>query len=149
MAKNYFNISTVKPYIIPAVVAIAGIVLIKKLVDRNKAKILGNSNVVDVVSSAGSQRIIEKNTTKTDAQLKSLANKIKNAWGILNDDEEAIYNAFRQINNYADLMQLFYYYGDRGIRNRGLEEDIQRKMNNKEISKINTILKQKGINYIF
>ena len=140
---------SVKPYILPAACVVAGIIVYRKVYSKYKQKIVGSSNVADMVSSNSSQKIIQNNTTKSEAQLKSLASKIKNAWGILNDDEEAVYSAFRQINNYADLMQLFYYYGDRGIRNRGLEEDIQKKMNKKEIAKINTILQQKKIDYAF
>jgi hypothetical protein len=42
----------------------------------------------------------------TDAYITTLAGKIYNAWGVFNDDEEAIYGVFRQLKNQLQLSQL-------------------------------------------
>lgn len=78
-------------------------------------------------------------------QINNIANQIKGAWGILNDDEEAIYNAFSKLNNQKDFEYLVKVYEYGTIFKENLFESITKRMNAKERAKINNILSLKGI----
>ena len=85
--------------------------------------------------------------TLSNLQAASLAQKIANAWGGLwNDNEEAVYEAFRAMNNMDDLVLVMRYYS---YKNENLNTSITKRMSNKEVAKINSILAGKGINYKF
>lgn len=85
--------------------------------------------------------------TLSNLQISGLAQKIANAWGgILNDNEEAIYEAFRQLNNMDDLVMLMRAYS---YKNENLQTSIAKRMSNREVAKVNAILSAKGINYKF
>lgn len=84
--------------------------------------------------------------TLTDGQISVLAQKIQSSWGLLNDDEEAVYNAFRALGNRQDLIKLLRVYT---YKNENLALSINRRMSNREIAKINSILKAKGIDFQF
>ena len=87
------------------------------------------------------------NATLSNVQIAGLAQKIANAWGgIWNDNEEAVYDAFRQLNNYDDLIKLMRAYS---FKNENLQTSITKRMSNREVAKINSILASKGINYKF
>lgn len=84
--------------------------------------------------------------TLTDGQISVLAQKIQSSWGLLNDDEEAVYNAFRALGNRQDLIKLMRVYT---YKNENLALSLNRRMSNREIAKINSILKAKGIDFQF
>ena len=83
--------------------------------------------------------------TLSNVQIAALAQKIAGAWGLLNDNEEAVYSAFRCLNNMDDLILLMRAYS---YKNENLVTSITR-MSNKEVEKINAILSGKGINFRF
>lgn len=84
--------------------------------------------------------------TLSDTQIAGIATKIESAWGVFNDDETAVYNAFQMLGNKQDLVKLMrkYYY-----KGETLQQSISKRMNAREINKINQILKAKGIEYAF
>ena len=85
--------------------------------------------------------------TLPNVQISGLAQKIANAWGgIFNDNEEAVYDAFRQLGNMDDLILLMRAYS---YKNENLQTSITKRMSNREVNKINQILAGKGINYRF
>lgn len=85
--------------------------------------------------------------TLPNVQISGLAQKISNAWGgIWNDNEEAVYDAFRQLGNMDDLILLMRAYS---YKNENLQTSITKRMSNREVNKINQILAGKGINYRF
>lgn len=49
-------------------------------------------------------------TIFTEKYVQDLAQKIYNAWGKFNDDEQAIFAVFRSLRSQAQLSQLCYYY---------------------------------------
>lgn len=84
--------------------------------------------------------------TLSDTQIAGLATKIESSWGVFNDDETSVYNAFMALGNKQDLIKLMrkYYY-----KGESLQQSITKRMSNREINKINNILKSKGIDYAF
>ena len=84
--------------------------------------------------------------TLTNLQAAALAQKIAGAWGWINDDETAVYNAFYAIQNYQDLILVMRNYS---YKNQTLVESITKYMNQSEINKINKILAGKGIDFRF
>ena len=87
------------------------------------------------------------NATLSNVQIAGLANKIAQAWGgIWNDNEQAVYDAFSALGNYDDLIKLMRAYS---YKNENLQQSITRRMSNREVAKINSILASKGINYKF
>ena len=87
------------------------------------------------------------NATLSNVQIAGLANKIAQAWGgIWNDNEQAVYDAFSALGNYDDLIKLMRAYS---YNSENLQQSITRRMSNREVAKINSILAAKGINYKF
>lgn len=126
---NNINLNTVARL---AAIGLCGFVIYKiyKSAKQNSA--------IYTESTAGS--------TLSDTNISALAQKISSSWGFLNDDEDAIYNAFRALGNRQDLIKLMRAYS---YKNENLVTSINRRMSNKEIAKINNILKSKGINFSF
>lgn len=124
--------------------------LVKKF-SKSREQIIGETSSGDIVSEIlqDSQNSAQIAQAATISQLtaKSIAQKIQNAWGFLNDDEDAIYKAFAQINNLADLMLVIQMYGQ--YKHEDLAEALQSRLNEKELQKVNLILQSKGINYQF
>lgn len=85
--------------------------------------------------------------TLTHSQYNTLANKIFSAKGVLNDDEEAVYDAFKTLNTRTDVLQLMSAFGVKD--DMTLSEYLYDMMSAKEIAKINNILASKSINYTF
>jgi len=94
--------------------------------------------------------------TLTDVQIQSISSKIKssaagqNAFGT---DEQAIYNAFSQLKNDADFNKLVIEFGEErkslSFATTDLFGWIAHELNESELAKLNTILKQRGITYKF
>lgn len=99
------------------------------------------SNVNSMSSEIANQATISKEKAK------QLAKQIKNAWGLVNDDEEAVFNALQQINNYSDwlLLQSFYGINSTITGSRDLVGDLATRLNEKELQNVNSLLYSKGI----
>lgn len=146
------NIDTRKIILIALLIGggVAVYFLVKKF-SKSREQIIGETSSGDIVSEIlqDSQNSAQIAQAATISQLtaKSIAQKIQNAWGFLNDDEDAIYKAFAQINNLADLMLVIQMYGQ--YKREDLAEALQSRLNDKELQKVNLILQSKGINYQF
>lgn len=111
----------------------------------------GNPGTVNTSASTATTTTGAANSgpapTISEATAKNLANKIKNAWGVFNDDEDAVYSALQQLKTIADLNLVILKYGI--YKDEDLPQAIQSRMNNSEIAKCNTILASRGINFSF
>lgn len=93
-----------------------------------------------------SQQIVSQ-ATITKQKAAELAKQIKNAWGVVNDDEQAVFDAFAQINNASDLLLLVDAYGivSGMFGSYDLYADCQRRMSKNEWMQIQNMLINKGI----
>jgi hypothetical protein len=96
-----------------------------------------------------SQHIAEtgETTTLSGAKYTQLANTIYGAckgWGT---DEDAIYNAFNQLNNTADYLKLENVFGLHDGHN--LDWWMRSELSNRERKQLNDILANKGIDHAF
>ena len=94
---------------------------------------------------------VQGQATITKTEARKYANQIKAAWGVLNDDEEAIYNVFNRVRNLADILYIIDEYGiykpNALVTGRDLVSDLRARLSAAEIKKINEIITSKGINY--
>lgn len=112
-----------------------------------KNKIVAQQNEVEsIFSNEELKRATEQNATITKARASQLCEQIKSAWGFLNDDEDAIYNVFKQLKNEWDLALLIQMYNYKG---ENLQQSITSRMSNSERRKINEILVNQGIEVTF
>lgn len=91
--------------------------------------------------------------TYTQTQYNEFANKIYSAGlGTIGTDEDAIYSVFNSLKNNMDFLQLVKAFGKRRLEFTlgfgTLSEFLRSELNNKEIQKINEILKTKKITYV-
>jgi len=116
----------------------------KRLIDEKKA-----------VESELTQAAKQKPLSYPDSQYQSMARVIQIAGFDVGTDEAAIYSVFRRLKNNADYLALTQAWGkptrkvyEWGIgRDMTLQQFLRWEMNDKEIGKINAILKSKGIKY--
>jgi len=97
--------------------------------------------------------------TISAAQAEILSSKIVAAVDDCGTDENAIYSAFANLNNTADLMLLAKTYGVRtykgcgeayfGYVHNNLSQTLTDELSSSEIDTLNNILVQEGINYKF
>lgn len=98
--------------------------------------------------------------TMSSAEFEGLASKIVVAVDDCGTDENAIYSAFGYLQNQADLMQLIKTYGVRSYKGcfegsyfgnvqHNLSETLTGELSESELSTLNNILLQEGINYKF
>lgn len=80
-------------------------------------------------------------------QYATYAKRLYEAMKGLGTDEEAIYSVFRSLATRADVLQVIVKF--RALYDEDLTEWLYGDLNNKEIAKVNTILKEKGIDYAF
>lgn len=110
------------------------------------------SEIAQLLAEDESQQVIEA-ATITGVEADRIATNIKNAWGILNDDEEAVYASLQKLHTLADLLLVIEKYGfyqpNILIQAEDLPTSIQTRMSKKERAKCNEILKTKGINFEF
>jgi hypothetical protein len=85
--------------------------------------------------------------TLTNTELSAIAQSIYSSFHWYNDDEQAVYSQFRRLNNDADFTNLVRIYGTRG--GKDIFNQLQSSFNLDEITVVNNILSQKGINYSF
>ena len=119
---------------------------VKRQIKKNKdEKAEEEKSVMSAFESVDFQAAANT-ATITREQAAVLANKIKTAWGIFNDNEAAVYSVFKSLKNSSDLALLINMYLYKG---EDLVTSIQKRMNMSEIGKINEILKAKGITFTF
>lgn len=143
-----------KQLIIYAAIAV-GVYLIYKKLTKKGGGLFGSdkaqSEIGKLIEEDKSGQI-QGAATISGIEASSIASTIKGAWG-LNDDEEAIYSAFRRIHSMADLLLVMekygYYQANLLSAEEDLETSIKNRMSRKERGKINEILKQSGIDYAF
>ena len=98
-------------------------------------------------TSEANKEISTERLTLTSSQYNTLASKLYAAMAGIGTDEEAVYDAFRNINTYSDLMQLMSVFGSKdGLT---LREWLYDDLSASDINKINEILASKSINYKF
>lgn len=85
--------------------------------------------------------------TLSSLTYQALANKIYQACKGFGTDEDAIYNAFGQLNNTADMLKLITVFGIKDSHD--LDWWIRSELNRWEIKKLNAQLSGKGIVYQF
>lgn len=109
------------------------------------------NNLQNELDKPSTQAAILQQATISRARALQLAEQIKGAWGILNDDEKAVYNVFEQLENEADVFLLMsvYQFNPVGSKIENLQTSLTTRMNNNERRKINDILKSKGIEITF
>lgn len=110
------------------------------------------SEIAQLLAEDESQQVMEA-ATITGVEADRIATNIKNAWGILNDDEEAVYASLQKLHTLADLLLVIekygYYQPNILVQAEDLPTSIQSRMGKKERAKCNEILKTKGINFEF
>lgn len=79
----------------------------------------------------------ESNITLNTINAQDIAKNIKNAWGIINDDESSIYANLEFIRTYADLSYVAYWYSQ--YAGKSLLDDLYEKMSSKEFLRIESI----------
>lgn len=134
-----------------------------KLIAANDYKDEKKDNEQSSEFGFSESKINKSRLTYPEEQYKSYAIRLKNAFGIV-DDEETIYDVFRQMHTSEDVQMLILKYGTPidtpnynifipnmvvNIKRKNLIEVIHSHLNNKEIAKINEILRKRNINYRF
>lgn len=110
-----------------------------------------NNSLQNELSKAETQAAILNSATISKARALQLADQIKGAWGVVNDDEAAVYAAFNELENEADvyLLMSVYSFNPWGSKTENLQTSITYRMNKNERQKINDILASKGIDITF
>lgn len=148
--------NTKKLIVFAAVAAVAGVgvwLIVRKLRNSAANTLFGrnNSDYTDALTQLQGNNEISEQITQTAkitrAKAEQLAAQIKNAWGV-NDDEEAVFAALSQLQNYSDWLLLVDAYGVRSgmFGNSGLWEDLNSKLSKSERLNAQNILNSKGIN---
>lgn len=143
MRTNFLENEQVRKIAVTAIIVIVSYYILINL--RTKIKQQKN-DLQSIVNESQIQDAINRNTTISRARAAQIADQIKGAWGLINDDENAIYNAIRQLQNDADVLLLITVYDYKG---ENLQVSFTKRLNNRERSKINDILKTKGISITF
>lgn len=110
------------------------------------------SELTELIDSDQSGQI-QGAATISNAEATSIAQQIKGAWGVLNDDEEAIYTAFRRIRTLADLLLVTekygYYKPNALLKSEDLAYSLRSRLSKSELQKVNEILAERRIDYAF
>lgn len=135
-----------------AAVGIAGFFAVRALLRRfglvqSRAERLASGGTYDqaqrLMDDINASKVIAENATISTQRAAQLATQIEKAWGVFNDDEDAVYNAFNALNNEADLMLLISAYGIR--KDEDLARAVLSRMSESERAKIAQILGAKKI----
>lgn len=82
-----------------------------------------------------------------DTQYQNMADALYEAMDGMGTDEDTIYSVFYKMNNKADVLKLILIFGEKEGEN--LPQWLHSDLNFSEISKINSILSTKNIDYSF
>ena len=111
-----------------------------------------NSELTELIESDQSG-VIQGAATISATQAANIANRIKGAWGIFNDDEEAIFAAMQELRTLADLLLVSekygYYQPNALVQAEDLATSLRTRLNKKELEKVNKILSDRKIDYTF
>lgn len=155
------------------VIAVAGIALLgytmyrswqkkQDLRDANKAADLANQELQQLANQG-------IHPTLSDLQFENMSQSIVEAINGCGTDEEAVYNAFRQLNNGADIRKLIAVFGVRYYRPCAATDPVSYStwlindeafggtlvtllyydLSDNEISEVNSILRGKNIDFQF
>lgn len=147
-----------KKILIYAGIAMACIYLISRLKGQKKSLLAGlqtepeKSELTELIESDQSGQI-QGAATISSAEAASIAQQIKNAWGVFNDDEDAVYSAFQRIRTLADLLLVSekygYYQPNLLVKSEDLATSLRSRLSKNELAKVNTILAERRIDYAF
>lgn len=139
------------------VLAAAGL-LIYIYIRKNFGGIFGKSGkeakteITELLEADTSEQVQGK-ASISSVQASQYAARIKGAWGVFNDDEEAIYSVIGQMHNLADLFLVIEKYGYYQPNALSAKEDLPtsltKRLSGKELEKVNSMLAERGINYAF
>lgn len=87
--------------------------------------------------------IIPEKVSLAESEYNNIAQKIEDAHGTFNDDEEATYEAFQRMRTNSDLLKLQEAFGIRD--DKDLFTYVRHYLNDSEIQKVNDILAQRNI----
>jgi len=139
-----------------AALVVAGIVVAKKLKQWGligKGNKKANESELYQLLEDDTAAEVQGRATITKTEAVKYASQIKNAWGVLNDDEEAIYTVFNRVRNLADILLIIDAYGiyrpNAFVTGADLVTDLRKRLGKNELKKINDIISSKGINYQF
>lgn len=137
--------------------AAAGL-LIYIYIRKNFGGIFGKSGkeakteITELLEADTSEQVQGKASIST-VQASQYAARIKGAWGVFNDDEEAIYSVIGQLHNLADLFLVIEKYGYYQPNALSTKEDLPtsltKRLSARELEKVNSMLTERGINYAF
>lgn len=147
-----------KKILIYAAVGMAFLYLLAKLKGSKKTLFAGlqaepeKSELTELIESDQSGQI-QGAATISNTEAANIANQIKAAWGVFNDDEEAIYNAFMRIRTLADLLLVVekygYYQPNKLVKAEDLAYSLRSRLSKSELKKVNDILADRRIDYAF
>ena len=138
------------------IIALVAFFVIKKLTSKGGG-LFGKSEpakseLTTLIESDTSGQI-QGAATITATEAGNIANRIKSAWGTINDDEEAIYSAFRSIRTLADLLLVIekygYYQANALVTAEDLPTSLRSRLSKNELKKVNNILAERKIDYAF
>ena len=139
--------NTTKVVIIAATVIILTIITIVVIAKFGK-KIQSSIHNKKLLSALEAETDPAK-VTLTETQINNIVTKLKSGfysgWWGMTEDEDAIYDAYKQLNTRSDLTQVETVFGT--VKEKTLAEHITRLLDQSEIAHINNILASKGINY--
>jgi len=96
---------------------------------------------------------IQGTATISGTQAANIANRIKGAWGVFNDDEEAIFSALQELRTLSDLLLVVekygYYQPNALLQSEDLATSLRTRLSKKELDKVNKILSDRKIDYAF
>ena len=147
-----------KKILVYAAVGMVALYLILRLKISKKTLFAGlqtepeKSELTELIESDQSGQI-QGAATISNVEATSIAQQIKNAWGVLNDDEEAIYTAFRRIRTLADLLLVVekygYYQANLLVKPEDLATSLRSRLSKNELQTVNEILAERRIDYVF
>lgn len=144
--------SPIFKYVVLAVAGFAVYKLMKNFFGDKLTPQKAETEISELLAADTSQQV-QGTATISSVEASQIATRIKNAWGVMNDDEEAVYTAFRKLHNLADLFLIIekygYYQPNILIQKEDLPTSITKRLTSKEVEKINKILSERGINYAF
>ncbi|MBP5400751.1 MAG: hypothetical protein J6Y35_03890 [Bacteroidales bacterium] len=133
--------------------ALAAYLIYKKLKKTNLFGVNKSQSEITRMLEEDESLQVQGTATLSEHDAAKVAETIKNAWGVFNDDEEAIYSAFRRIRNLADLLLVIEKYGYYQSNALNAAEDLptslQKRLSRTEREKVNKILSERGIDYAF
>lgn len=135
-----------KKYIVIGIIAIVTLIVGVIVFFLLKSKISNEIKEAENTQEANKE-IDSSKLSLTTSQYNTIASKLYAAMAGMGTDEDAIYDAFRGINNYSDLMRVMQAFGSKD--NMTLREWLYDDCGADEINKINEILASKNINYKF